>query len=37
MGLRLVNNLSKQLGGQATFENNNGTVIIVDFVDALAA
>jgi two-component sensor histidine kinase len=37
MGLRLVTNLSKQLGGQATFENNNGTVVIVDFVDTVAA
>ena len=37
MGLRLVTNLSKQLGGMATFENNNGTVVIVDFVDAVAA
>ena len=37
MGLRLVTNLSKQLGGQATFENNNGTIVIVDFVDAVAA
>lgn len=37
MGLRLVTNLSKQLGGQATFENNYGTVVIVDFVDAAAA
>jgi two-component sensor histidine kinase len=37
MGLRLVNNLSKQLGGKAQFENNNGTVVIVDFVDGIAA
>jgi len=37
MGLRLVTNLSKQLGGKAKFENNNGTVVIVDFVDAAAA
>lgn len=37
MGLRLVTNLSKQLGGMAKFENNNGTVVIVDFVDAVAA
>ena len=37
MGLRLVTNLSKQLGGQAKFENNSGTVVIVDFVDRAAA
>lgn len=37
MGLRLVTNLSKQLGGAAKFENNNGTVITVNFVDAAAA
>ncbi|MFM6925622.1 MAG: ATP-binding protein, partial [Ferruginibacter sp.] len=37
MGLRLVTNLSKQLGGKAVFENNNGTVITVDFVDTVAA
>lgn len=37
MGLRLVSNLAKQLGGQAKFENNNGTVVIVDFVDRVAA
>jgi two-component sensor histidine kinase len=37
MGLRLVTNLSKQLGGQAKFENNNGTVVTVNFVDAVAA
>jgi len=37
MGLRLVTNLSKQLGGSAKFENNNGTVVTVNFVDAVAA
>lgn len=37
MGLRLVTNLSKQLGGQAKFENNGGTVVTVNFVDAVAA
>ena len=37
MGLRLVSNLSKQLGGEAKFENNSGTVVTVNFVDAVAA
>ncbi len=36
MGLRLVTNLSKQLGGQAKFENNSGTVVTINFVDAAA-
>jgi two-component sensor histidine kinase len=37
MGLRLVTNLSKQLGGAAKFENNRGTVVTINFVDAVAA
>jgi two-component sensor histidine kinase len=37
MGLRLVTNLSKQLGGGAKFENNNGTLVTINFVDAAAA
>jgi two-component sensor histidine kinase len=37
MGLRLVTNLSKQLGGTATFENNGGTVVTINFTDSLAA
>ncbi len=37
MGMRLVTNLSKQLGGAAIFENNNGTVITINFEDLEAA
>ncbi len=37
MGLRLVTNLSKQLGGNATFENNDGTLVTIYFNDKLAA
>lgn len=37
MGFRLVTNLSKQLGGQATFENKNGAMVTINFVDAIAA
>ena len=37
MGMRLVTNLSKQLGGTAKFENNNGTLVTIYFVDTIAA
>jgi two-component sensor histidine kinase len=37
MGLRLVNNLSKQLGGNASFKNDNGTVVIISFTEVQAA
>ncbi len=37
MGLRLVTNLSKQLGGAAKFENDSGTVVTVNFMDRVAA
>jgi two-component sensor histidine kinase len=37
MGLRLVNNLSKQLGGSAHFSNDHGTVVTILFKDASAA
>ncbi len=37
MGLRLVTNLSKQLGGVAKFENNSGAVVTINFVDSVAA
>lgn len=37
MGLRLVTNLSKQLGGNASFKNDNGTVVIISFTEVKAA
>ena len=37
MGMRLVTNLSKQLGGTAKFESDNGTVVTINFVDTVAA
>ncbi len=37
MGLRLVKNLSKQLGGSAHFSNDDGTVVTIVFKDAIAA
>lgn len=37
LGLRLVKNLSRQLGGSVHFKNDNGTLVILTFKDSIAA
>lgn len=37
LGVRLVKNLTRQLGGTVNFSNNNGTIVSLTFKDAIAA
>jgi two-component sensor histidine kinase len=37
LGVRLIKNLARQLGGDVSFTNNNGTTVLINFKDAVAA
>lgn len=37
LGVRLVKNLARQLGGTVNFTNDNGTTVLINFKDAAAA